>query len=191
MHSVLAFTSRPEYEVLKFWASQLGAGDLEFLNTHACTILNTRWNCPSEHDALFIEDTVSCIMSCVARDDKKLAEWTSEGYARILRAAHFMRMNQATVQMELMCKDYQDSSSFDKLGREWWGERPKPGKTPNSQMRISEIKFDKHFLKECVRICNKCIQAGNQRQAIDTSGFLAECLYKRNEQLQILKEKEQ
>jgi hypothetical protein len=73
--------TRPEYEVLKFWTSQLGAGELEFLTTHANTIFDARVDCCSKHDMRFIGDTVSCIKSCVARHDKKLSDWTSEGYA--------------------------------------------------------------------------------------------------------------
>lgn len=180
--------TRPEYEVLKFWASQLGAGELEFLTTHARTILDARPDCCSEHDMRFAGDTISCIKSCVARDDKKLVDWSSEGYARILEAAHFMLMVEATVRMESMCEDYQDSASFDRLYLEHFREMPYTGETPNAHMRISEVEHDKHCLNEWIQVCDEYIQAGNQAQvAIDTSRFLVECIHKCDEQIQILK----
>ncbi|KAH7174735.1 uncharacterized protein B0J16DRAFT_375528 [Fusarium flagelliforme] len=181
--------TRVEYEVLKFWASQLGAGKLEFLTTHTHTIFDARPDCCSEHDMRFAGDTISCIKSCVARDDKKLADWSSEGYARILEAAHFMLMVEATVRMESMCEDYQDSASFDRLYCEYFREMPHTGETPNAHMRISEVEHDKNFLNEWIQVCDEYIQAGNQLQvAIDTSRFLVECIHKCDEQIQILKE---
>ncbi|CAG7565303.1 unnamed protein product [Fusarium equiseti] len=181
--------TRPEYEVLKFWASQLGAGKLDFLTTHAYTILDARPDCCSEHDMRFAGDTISCIKSCVARDDKKLADWSSKGYARILAAAHFMLMVEAIVRMDTMCEDYQDSASFDRLNGEYFRELPHTGEAPNANLRISEVEYDKHFLNEWIQGRDEYIKAGNQWQAaIDTSGFLAECIQKCDEQIQILKE---
>ena len=175
--------TRPEYEVLKFWASQLGAGELEFLTTHAHTILDNRPDCGSEYDTRFVGDTVSCIKSRFARSGKKLADWTSEGYARILADTHELWMYLAMVRMELMCEYYQDSALFDRLSRKCFMERPHIGRG------ISVVEFDKHFLNKCIRICDEYIQAGNEWQAAtDTSGFLDECIHKCDEQLQILKE---
>ncbi|KAJ4128809.1 hypothetical protein NW768_007328 [Fusarium equiseti] len=41
--------NRPQYEVLKFWASQLGTGALEFFTTHVHTIIAGDDRYCSEH----------------------------------------------------------------------------------------------------------------------------------------------
>jgi hypothetical protein len=87
-----------------------------------------------------------------------------------------MLMVEADIRMRLLCEEYRDHVSFDRL----W--------TPNAQIRISEIEEDNHFLNVCIRFCDESLQAASQRQvAIGTPQFLVECVQKCDEQIQMLK----